>query len=393
MPVLKPLDRLAQPLVSIIVPSFRQGRFLKQALQSLIGQTYPHLEIIVRDNLSDDETPEVLEEFRESVTVEREHDRGQAEALHKGFRQARGSILGWLNADDLLMPDAVAAAVAALEGPTKPDIIYGHCSFVAEDGRFLGYFDLIRSFCADELRNNSDFIPQPSTFFRHEAYDRVGGIDPTLHYALDWDLWCRLAKAGFRFEHLSEVLSAARLHPATKTARGGWRRLVEISRVNLRHTTRTVPLAPFVHIAVRCFDGRWLRHLRSPMRQAWEAITGRKKTVVNGLQGRGSVVCREFAVRFPVYRNLDRVRLIVTMAAPSNVRRRVTARLNESQAYEQTTLTTGQQSLEWHFDAERIVTRIEIVGTLEGGSPEGIALSVELIAPPIRSADRKFLTP
>src|SRR5688572_22910134 len=134
------------PLVSIVVPSRNHAWSLESCLRSLLGQTYPRIEVIVRDALSDDGTEDILARHAHRLSaIRREADGGQADALAKGFAESRGEILAWLNADDMLMPDAVERAVAALER-AETDVVYGHCAFLDERGQFRGYFPDIQAF-------------------------------------------------------------------------------------------------------------------------------------------------------------------------------------------------------------------------------------------------------
>ena len=354
------------PLVSIVVPSFNQGRFLRQCLRSLVAQTYARVEIIVRDNLSADETPDVLQEFADRLTVVRERDRGQTDALRAGFERARGTVLGWLNADDMLMPDAVEAAVAALEGPPRADVVYGHCAFVDEGGQFLRYFDYIRPFSEEELRDYSDFIPQPSTFFRREAYEGVGGLDSRLTYAMDWDLWCRFARANARFVFLPKILSGARLHPSAKTATGGTARLLEIFRVNARHRTRLLPMVPVIYVA--SLLSPWARATLgpaySPLRRVWRTQTSHwnpSKTAVNGLMASGRVVEPAFAIEIPVYRAIQGVRLSISLGGREG---EVSARLEGAPSGIQGS-HGGWTVFDWSLDPTRVRTHLVIDAKIE----------------------------
>ena len=224
------------------------GTSLPATLDSILCQIYDRVELIVQENESKDETVSVLREYSSRIdilTVER--DRGQSHALALGFRKSRGEVLGWLNADDMLMPDAVERAVEAFRSPSSPAVVYGDCAFITADDQFIRYFHEIEPFSEKRLRNDTDFISQPSTFFTRAAYEQIGGIDESLAFAMDWDLWCRFAVAGFGFERISHVLSAARLYPTTKTSAGGFARWRELLQVNRRHATQPLPRAALAH--------------------------------------------------------------------------------------------------------------------------------------------------
>jgi len=305
------------PVVSIVVPSFRQGRFLGAALESLRRQHYPHLEVRVHDNCSQDETPAVLERHRcwiDAIVVQK--DGGQADALRRGFEQSSGEVLGWLNADDLLMPDAIRRAVDRLAAPDHPDLVYGHAAFLDERGNFRRYFHEIQPPTPGLLRDHSDYIAQPSAFFRRSTYESVGGIDARLRYTMDWELWCRMERAGARFAFVDETLAGVRIHEAAKTVSGGLRRLAEILRVNRRHGSRRLPLVALRHLYGDHLRQRF-RGLQWPARAVGRRLAPRPEEgrgIVLGLAPEGRVVQQSFAIRFPV---LDRVaRVSLHLEAP-----------------------------------------------------------------------------
>ena len=146
------------PRATIVVPSFGQGRFLPSALGSIVAQAGVPTQSLIFDNCSQDETHRVLESFAgqlTSVTIAK--DGGQSSALNRGFRQARGDILGWLNADDMLMPNAVERAVQTID-QTGADVVYGHCAHLDASGQFTGYYPFTRGFDELELRKASDLV-------------------------------------------------------------------------------------------------------------------------------------------------------------------------------------------------------------------------------------------
>ncbi len=233
-----------RPWVSIVTPTYRMAEFLTQTLRSVHYQDYPHIEHIVVDGGDDEETPKLIERHRDQIAVYlREPDRGQSHAINKGLARARGEIVAWLNADDCLFPGAVSRAVDILQTHPEVDLVYGHAVFIDRDGQFLRYFTEVEPHDPDRLRTAADYICQPTTFFRRAVFERLGGLNENLHYAMDWDLWCRMARAGCGFHMEPTLLAANREYPEAKTQSGGWARLREIIRVNLAHKTRLLPRA------------------------------------------------------------------------------------------------------------------------------------------------------
>ncbi|HEB61070.1 MAG TPA: glycosyltransferase, partial [Phycisphaeraceae bacterium] len=224
-----------QPLVSIVVPCRNPGSMLDLALHSLFMQDYPALEIIVVDAASTDGTPRRLQQIsRPGFRFLSEPDKGQADALDKGFALAKGEILAWLNADDCLLPHAVSTWVALLQHQSAPALVYGGCFEWFADVGWMVPAPWIIPPDYQILRDRSDYIMQPAAAFRADAYHKVGGINPDLHYTMDWDLWLSLAESwpcGYR----EQVLAANRVHEATKTNTGGLARIREIRQVGRRH--------------------------------------------------------------------------------------------------------------------------------------------------------------
>jgi len=181
-----------QPLVSIIVPSFNQGRYIRDTIASILGQTYRNLEIIVVDGASKDETLEVLAEFsgESRLRVLSEPDQGVADAVNKGFHLARGEILAIQSSDDCYVADSVELAVKALSGPVRPGIAYGEVVIVDACGRALGRSSL-GQYSLEAWLTKSAYIPQPSTFFRQCLLERVGGWD-SAYFNADTEFWLRL---------------------------------------------------------------------------------------------------------------------------------------------------------------------------------------------------------
>jgi glycosyltransferase involved in cell wall biosynthesis len=201
------------PLVSIVTPSFNQGRYIGEAIQSVGEQDYPNIEHIVVDGESTDETIEVLR-CHPSLRWVSEPDRGQADAINKGFRMARGTIFGWLNADDLFLPGAVSAAVAALR-ESGAGLVHGSWRQIDERGHTIRDVPAVPFDYRGQLED-ANRVAQPGSLFTREAYEAVGGVDERYRYALDYELWLKLGRR-FSVTHVDQVLAAYRYHGASKT--------------------------------------------------------------------------------------------------------------------------------------------------------------------------------
>jgi len=229
-----------EPLVSIVTPSFQQARFLRETIESVAAQGRSDIEHIVIDGGSTDGSVEILESYGNRLRWISEPDQGQADALNKGFRMARGRIFGWINSDDILLPGAVEAAVEAFQSAPRLGLVCGHGYSFDSSGNRLQAFPYAEPFNMQRLLHFGDTILQQSAFFSREAFDAVGGLDPALHWALDWDLFIRI---GMRFpaRTLPVEMGAIRIHPNAKTSTGGFQRLAEIERMLVRHTGGRTP--------------------------------------------------------------------------------------------------------------------------------------------------------
>jgi hypothetical protein len=231
---------LGSPVVSIVTPSFNQGRFLGDAIDSVLDQDYPEIEYLVVDAASTDETIDLLRSYGERVRWISERDGGQADGIDKGIRRTNGDIVTWLNSDDRYLPGAVSSAVAALSADPTIAGVYGDAELVDPDGHLIGRYSQIEPFDLGRLVNVLDYIVQPATFFRRSAYESAGGLDRTLNYCLDYDLWIRMGRAA-PLRYLARPLAQVRIHPETKTASGGMPRLMEIERMIQRHGRPILP--------------------------------------------------------------------------------------------------------------------------------------------------------
>ena len=203
------------PLVSVITPSLNQGSFVEQTIMSVKDQDYPELEHIVIDGGSTDSTPEILKRNEHLIWVS-EPDQGQADAVNKGFRLARGEILGWLNSDDIYVPGAVGKVVDYFLGHPHIDIVYGDCYEMNEEG------GLVRTVKAHPVNLKRllllDFtLYQPTFFFRRRAVERIGPVNVGLHMGLDYDYIVRAAQTCV-LGYLPQPIAAFRTHSESKTS-------------------------------------------------------------------------------------------------------------------------------------------------------------------------------
>ncbi len=201
------------PLVSVVTPSLNDAEFIERTIQSVANQDYPNLEHIVVDGGSTDGTMEILKRYPKVRWIS-EKDSGQSDALNKGFKLARGEIVGWLNSDDTYNPGAIRSAVDCLEAHPSTAMVYSHCNIIDADDRIIStlyapLFDLAR-----ELIDH--ILPQPTIFLRATALAEVGYLDSRLHYIMDWEFFLRLGLKA-RIDRVDKVWANFRQADGTKT--------------------------------------------------------------------------------------------------------------------------------------------------------------------------------
>lgn len=228
------------PLVTVVTPSLNQGTFLAATIESVLSQDYSPIEFFVVDGGSTDQTISVLESYRGRIKWLSEPDDGQADAINKGFALAQGSLIAWLNADDAYTPGAISLMVQYLIGHPECALVYGHADIIDRDGRLLRPARQVERFDRKRLLNAVDFVAQPATLFSRSAFEDVGGLDASLNWSFDYDLWLKLS-ARYQVGFLDRVLAQMRVHDEAKTSTGGLPRLVEVERMIRQHGRNTLP--------------------------------------------------------------------------------------------------------------------------------------------------------
>jgi glycosyltransferase involved in cell wall biosynthesis len=251
-PLLLPASYLnAQPpdrpqTISIVTPSFAQGRYLERTLQSVLSQNYPALEYFVQDSCSTDGTQEILQRYQGLLTDSvSEPDDGQADAINRGFRRSTGEIMAWLNSDDLLLPGSLAYVARYFANHPEVDVVYGHRLMIDAHDDQIGAWILPGH--DDVTLTVADYIPQESLFWRRRIWDAAGGhVDASFGYALDWDLLLRFRDAGAKMVRLPRYLGAFRIHDEQKTTAEHLLGLSETTRLRERVYGREVPIEEVV---------------------------------------------------------------------------------------------------------------------------------------------------
>ena len=230
-------------LVSIITPSFNQAPFLETTIQSVLTQDYADIEYIIVDGGSTDGSAEIIRKYADRLAWwVSEPDRGQTDALNKGFARARGDVLAWINSDDTYQPGAVREAAAYLQAHPEAGMVYGDAHYIDETGRVIGRFPAAQTDYR-RLRQGYVHVPQQSSFFRAGLWQKVGPLDPSFYFAMDFDLWVRLAEQA-PLHYYPKMWANFRLHSGAKTIAADDRCWPEMLRVHRR--LGGAPLAPIV---------------------------------------------------------------------------------------------------------------------------------------------------
>ncbi len=221
------------PLLSVVIPSLNQGEFIEQSILSVLGQRIPGVELIVIDGGSTDGSLEVIRKYESDLAYwVSERDGGQANAVNKGLRRARGRILAWLNSDDFYLPGALGRVIARFASLGERALLYGTCLQFVESGS-VAWSTRVEPFDVARLRHH-DYIVQPASFWTRALWDEVGALDESLTYTFDWD-WFIRAAARCSFTPTFDRLACYRIHEGHKTGTGSAARFGEVVRVVERY--------------------------------------------------------------------------------------------------------------------------------------------------------------
>lgn len=241
-----------QPLVTIVTPTYNMGRFLPETIESVLSQDYPHIQYLVMDAASKDNTVEILKSYGNRLEWISEPDKGQSDAVNKGFTRARGEIFTFLNADDVYYPGAVRAAVEAFVANPQAGVVYGNAWYTREDGSQISRYPvqaydhaLLGSLC---------YICQPASFIRRDVWAEVGGLNTDLHLTLDYDLWLRIS-ARHPLYYIPRDLATSRMYADNKTLSRRAETFKEVVQITRRHRGY-VPLNWLYGYAGHLLDGK-----------------------------------------------------------------------------------------------------------------------------------------
>jgi len=211
---------MAENFLSIVIPSYNQGRFIKQTIDSILNEGLPNVEVLVMDGGSKDETVEVLKSYGDKIQWVSEKDKGQTDAINKGMRRTKGNILAYINSDDYYLPGTLGIILNYFNKKPLVKWFTGDYIIVDEKNKIIQSFVVIykrilRLFPFYWVLSIANFISQPSTFWSREVLDEIGAFDESLHYVMDYDFWMRIYRK-WRPGIINEKLSAFRIHGQSK---------------------------------------------------------------------------------------------------------------------------------------------------------------------------------
>ena len=261
--------------ISVVTPSFNQARFLERTLRSVLDQAYPNLQYIIVDGGSTDGSADIIRKYERHLSFwVSEPDAGQTDALVKGFTHADGEILCWLNSDDLFEPHTLREVADFFQRSKGARAVYGDAIWVDVDDNPI-HAKREHPFNRFIWLNDYNFIPQPSTFWRRDLYEQVGGLDRRFNLAMDADLWIRFADVTL-IHHVPRVWSRMRFYPEQKNQRLRG----ESNREDQLIRNRYVPLrSPWMALP------RWVA--AKGLRVGWKLMLG----CYGG--GRGSLIAKD----------------------------------------------------------------------------------------------------
>lgn len=305
--------------LSIVTPTYNHAKYIETTIKSVLANNYADLEYIVIDGGSKDGTQDVVRKYADHIDhFVSEKDEGQADAINKGFALATGEIYAYINSDDYYFPNTFEKVMKIFEENPDIDVVYGDCVFVDENEQFFRYFTEVEPFDAYRLTSCSDFIMQPTSFWRAKAFETIGGFDKDHHFGFDWEAWCKMVQQGCKFHYLQEPLAVNREFAQTKTLSGGMKRVNELLRIVNTYKQSLIPHAYYSYkraeMTLEQSPSLWFKIKRMLTNiMAYKNIIHNFKTWENkhiyGVMHHGSRLAKNVKLTLPWYQGAGKVLL------------------------------------------------------------------------------------
>jgi len=255
--------RMNYPRITVVTASYNQGKFIEATIKSVLDQGYPNLEYIIMDGGSTDESVDIIRRYEKHLAFwVSEKDNGAADAIAKGFSRATGTILAYLNSDDLYLPGSLAAVAQAMNDEAV-DVVYGNMYWIDTQGAVIGE-QRQTPFMPQAYLYGGSTLQQPATFWTRDLYVKCGQMDPSYHFAFDTDLFVRFALQGARFKHVNQFVASFRIHPRSKSSNE-----FDLCSRELERLRQAYLPFPFKSFRARCVRGAATVH-----RTFWYAVQG-----------------------------------------------------------------------------------------------------------------------
>lgn len=203
--------------ISVITPSYNQGQYLEATIQSVLAQNYPDLEYIIIDGGSTDNSVEIIQKYADKLAYwVSEKDNGQTHAINKGLNRATGEVMGWLNSDDILLPGALHAIADAFTRDKNLKVVCGFRQFIDADGNFM--VNWIRGLPTKYHLLRRSILPQETVYWRREVWGKIGQLDESYRFCMDYDYWLRMLDAGYAIRLLPHYIGGFRQHEEAKSS-------------------------------------------------------------------------------------------------------------------------------------------------------------------------------
>ncbi|MBI4732676.1 MAG: glycosyltransferase [Chloroflexi bacterium] len=256
------------PLVTVVTPSYNQASFLEATIRSVLEQDYPRIEYFIMDGGSTDGSLDIIKKYAPRLAGwVSEKDKGQTDAINKGFARATGEILAWLNSDDTYELGAVREAVEFLCGRPEIGMVYGEANYIDENGRVIGRFPAAQTDYT-RLRRGYVHIPQQASFWRADLWKKIGPLDPSFYFAMDYDLWVRLARISTLQYLPGQVWANFRLHAGGKSVVADSRCWPEMLKVHYRDGGSWLSIIQAKYMVRKAIAPLWQGRMRARLKKA-----------------------------------------------------------------------------------------------------------------------------